>query len=521
MEDCQTEIVPVKILLLEDSEDDFQDLEALLSSMKGISFTLEWAQDFDDGLRALKEKAYDVCLLDSTLGPRGGIEFIREAKAQGNEVPIIMLSESGNSDQDLTALRAGADDYLIKGKIHPTFLRRAVKHALARRRSKREANALQKQLMHAQRMESFGQLAAGLAQDLCNVLAGIVGHLDLIKMNAQPDSQTARSSETALQGCKRAAFLTEQVMACYRRENSAMGAINLQQIVLETVDFLSRLLPKNIAATTTVDRSDELIVSGDPSLIRQALINLSMNAKESMPEGGSIHYRISSHFVDNPPRSVPAARAGRYARLDVSDTGNGITDLDMDKIFDPGFTTKEGTGGVGFGLATVYSIMQHHDGWVDVDSKIGKGCTFSLFFPLSARMVDYPQETLQHPVRSKGLILAVDDDAALAELMKLYLAAAGYTAKVFSSPGEAIAWYSSHAKEVDLILLDMVMSGISGKECFEIFRKIRSDARIAVFSADADKDVQELLKQGAVKFFQKPARYPLIITWVAELLNGG
>lgn len=509
---------PIKILLLEDSEEEFQDLEALLSRMKGLSYTLDWAQDFDDGLQALKEKSYDVCLLDSSLGARGGMEFLREAKAQGVEAPIIMLSEGGRADHDLAALRAGAADYLLKGRIHPTFLERAITYALERRRSRGEADELEKQLMHAQRIESVGQLAASLAQDLGNALGIIIGHLDLIRMRAEPESEIVRSAETALQGCRRAAFLAQQLLAC-ASPDSSVASVNLQQIVLETVDFLGRMLPKNISLTTSVDRSDELIVNGDPALIRQALINLTMNAQEAMPEGGVIHYKISAHFIDSPPRVVAAAHPGRYARIDVRDTGRGIRDADLEQIFEPSFTTKQHGKGLGLGLPTAFSIMRKHQGWIEVDSKYGKGSAFSLFFPLSNRVIEQTHDGPPRRIMSKGLVMAVDDEATAAELMKLYLEAAGYTAKAFTAPGEAIAWFSSHAKEVDLILLDMVMPDISGRECFEILKKIKPDARIALFSGQLDRDVQELLKQGAAKFFQKPARYPLIITWVAEVLG--
>ncbi|MCB0337217.1 MAG: response regulator, partial [Bdellovibrionales bacterium] len=356
--------------------------------------------------------------------------------------------------------------------------------------------------------------------DLNNTLGAIIGHLDLIKLAGEGNQDIEHSADLALESSERARKLIEHVSAFSDQEKSDRKVINLQQTIIETVDLLNRLLAKNIKVSSKLDRSRKLNILVNPVELRQVLMNLALNSQEAMPDGGSLFFEFDI---------ISGAAAGKqgsdeeYVCLIVRDTGYGIQAEHLDHVFEPAFTTKDGLS-LGLGLSTVYRVMQEHNGWVDIESAPGEGTSVSLFFPLqdqpqvaqnSAQIIPFKRPNLNR----KGSILVIEDESVLCELVKLYLEAAGFEAITFTRPTEAIHWFQSNADKVDLVLLDMIMPELSGKKCFEKLQAINPDIPIALCSGFLDKDVQSLLAAGAVKFFQKPGRYPLMVTWIAEALR--
>lgn len=390
----------------------------------------------------------------------------------------------------------------------------------ARKLAEEKSMRLQRQLLQSQKMEAIGQLAAGIAHDLNNALAAVVGHLQLLKMGSSDVIKSEHSINTALTGCKRATSLIEQLLGFSRQGKYNTTVVSLERIASETVDFLRKVLGADIAIEMD-SPAHELLVKGDPSQIQQALTNLIINAKQAMPAGGRIAFRFGLKQIDKPERFNASAAAGRYCFVSVEDTGVGIPPGNIDKVFEPFFTTKGQTNGTGLGLSTVYGMMQSHGGWVDLESEVGKGTTFSLYFPESAgapvEASPVKPRTLQN---CSGTVIIIDDEPVLVELGQEFLRRAGFETHGFSSAEEALEWYRTNWTEVDMIILDMKMPGMDGRECFQELRCINPRAHIAMLSGySQDHTAQELLAMGALKFFQKPLKYPDLVQWIAQMLS--
>jgi signal transduction histidine kinase len=532
------DIEQLRILLVAQNPEDYQTLESVLGHIRLFSSRLEWSRTPDEGLRELSTKPYDICLLDQTIPEfptpaspspfsekRNGvscIHFIQSAIAAGCTAPIIVLSEGDSQESDVAALRAGAADYLMKGRIRPPFLERAIRYALERKKRREAVLQMEKQKMHSQKMKSLGELASRLTLDLSNALGAIVGHLDLIKLETSESESVQNSVEKALDSADRASVLIDHINAFTTPDTALEDNVNLQQVTIETTDLLRRILPTNIRIFTALHRGTDLRIHGNPALLRQILINIARNAEEAMPDGGTIQFSFSVDELSERQGLKPGKKAGTYIRMSIKDSGCGISSEQLDAVFDPTFTTQHPEEGLGLGLPLVYNGMECHQGWVEISSEIGTGTEIDLLFPVPA-VEDVELPTLHQPETesksSKGLILVIEDEAMIVELMKLYLEAAGFATQAFVAAREGVAWYTQNHEEVAMVILDMSMPEMSGKECFYELQKIDPNVQVALISGRNDEDVQELLKNGAIKFFQKPGRFPTMVTWIAEVLQ--
>lgn len=391
----------------------------------------------------------------------------------------------------------------------------------ARKRAEQEAIALQRQLMQSQKMEAIGQLAAGVAHDLNNSLAAVVGHLQLMKLAAQLDANTKRSVETALSGCERATSLIEQLLGFSRQGKYNLKTVSLQHSVDETLEFLSRVVGSDIEIVRN-GAEKRHFVHADRGQLQQALTNLILNAQQAMPEGGSITFEFTSEHIENPTRHNPRAVPGEYAVLTVRDSGVGIDAAHLHKVFEPFFTTKQDSKGTGLGLAMVYGMMQNHGGWVEVESTAGAGTQFRLYFPRveDTTRIDATDGVDRSQPVSSGTVMVVDDEQTLVDLARQFLSLAGFSTEGFTDATEAIHWYERNWSAVDLIVLDMKMPRMDGRSAFTALRRINPDARIVLLSGFIhDAAAQQLLEQGALKFFQKPLRYPELVEWIAATLG--
>lgn len=391
---------------------------------------------------------------------------------------------------------------------------------LERLHAEEEAQKLQRQFTQSQKMEAIGQLAAGVAHDLNNALSAVVGHLQLIGLST-PTAQIAKSVDVALTGCERASSLISQLLGFSRQGKYNLTTIKLQWALEQTVNFLERILGKDIRIVMP-DLNRPIYVSADPAQTQQALINLIINAKQAMPGGGEIKFSCDAVQVTNPERFNVKAKPGRYAVLRIADSGTGIPAEKLHKIFEPFFTTKSEAGGSGLGLAMVYGVMQGHGGWVDVESVEGEGAAFSLFFPEAAPPGETKEEAAEETKPAPfGRIAIVDDEEPLVDLAVQFIESSGLTADGFASGEIFLDWYKQNWQSVDLIILDMKMPGFDGPKMFGEIRTINPSARVAILSGYIhDDSAQNLLKSGALKFFQKPLKYPELTKWIVETLRG-
>ena len=364
--------------------------------------------------------------------------------------------------------------------------------------------ALQRQLLQSQKMEAIGQLAAGVAHDLNNALGAVVGHLQLIKLDLDEHSPLGPSLEVALKGCSRATSLIGQLLGFSRQGKYNPKIIRIRDAVKETLDFVSKIIGKDLKIDFQSQLND-LPIKADPAQLQQVLINLLINAKQAMPNGGSIF--IDSFVSDQlaPQQFNSKATPGTYAVIRIRDTGTGIPREHLDKIFEPFFTTKSEGRGTGLGLPMAYGIMQNHGGWIGLESKVGEGTAFSLYFPLCQTNA-LPAETSGVITSSKshGTVMVVDDEQYLVTLSKTFLEREGLLVHGFTSPHEAIGWYRMNWREIDLVVLDMKMPGIDGSQCFDEIKKINQHAVIIMLSGYIhDELAQSLLVRGARAFFSK------------------
>jgi two-component system, cell cycle sensor histidine kinase and response regulator CckA len=324
---------------------------------------------------------------------------------------------------------------------------------------------LEEQLRQVQKLEAVGQLAGGVAHDFNNVLSVIQGHLSMLELDCDLTVAARDSIGEIRQAADRAANLTRQLLTFSRRQTRRPCRLDLNDVVKNMARMLQRILGEDIAMVLDL-LPGALVVSADAGMMEQVLLNLAVNSRDAMPRGGQL--RVETSMVDLDSAAIarmPQARAGAFVCLTTSDTGTGIPAQVLPRIFEPFFSTKELGRGTGLGLATVYGIVQQHEGWILVDSELGVGTTFRVYLPRqSGRILEAPRRWT--PIASPGgheTILFVEDEPALRALIGNLLSRRGYRVLVAASGPEALEQWRAHASEVNLLLTDLVMpDGMSG-----------------------------------------------------------
>lgn len=389
-----------------------------------------------------------------------------------------------------------------------------------RKRAEDEATLLQRQLLQSHKMEAVGKLAAGIAHDLNNALAAVVGHLHLL--GSAIETQGRASLETALTGCERASSLIQQLLGFSRQGKYNPEGLAIRNVVTTTVEFLAKVIDKDIIVDIGAD-DDALAIQGDVAQLQQVFTNLIINSVQAIKGSGRIQIDFGRREVLHPERFNPRSHTGFFVAVSITDTGAGIAPQHLDKIFDPFFTTKGEREGTGLGLSTVYGIMQNHSGWVEVESEIGVGTRFSLLFPqLEGAIATPPPKPLpiMSEARASGHVMVLDDEPVLVDLARQFLSNAGVFVTGFSDPKEALDWYRTHAHEVDIVILDMKMPRIDGPTCFHEIRRLNPDACVVIMSGYVeDTSAQALLEAGVYHFFEKPLRYPELVGWIVSQLD--
>ncbi|MEN6388002.1 MAG: response regulator [Candidatus Cryosericum sp.] len=381
-----------------------------------------------------------------------------------------------------------------------------------------QETALEEQLRQSQKLEGIGQLAGGVAHDFNNILTGILGYANMLEPEAAPGSTMQQGLQVIQQAAERAAELTRQLLSFARRGGHQHVTVDVNSTVLEVVSLLTRTVNKNITVTEHFD-TDQATVLGDPGQLQQVVLNLAINARDAMPQGGSLTFRTWRQVLNAEQLLAhPGAEPGTFVCLSVSDTGIGIARKNLRRIFEPFFTTKQAGQGTGMGLAMVYGIVKAHGGFIDVESSPGKGATFTVCLPAT----DIPPATVyaaELPGKGHGRILVVDDEEVVRKLTREMLHRAGYDVVTVAGAKDAVAWYRAHPHEVDLVIIDMVMPGADGQECFKALKAIDPGVR-AILSTGygLDGHAQDALDAGMVGYVQKPYHMEELVTAVADAL---
>lgn len=366
-----------------------------------------------------------------------------------------------------------------------------------------EHKRIQAQMLDIQKLDSIGTLAAGVAHDFNNVLASILGRSSILE-SLETDEAKLRHITSITKASERAAELTGKLLAAGRKGRSEHGAVDINAIVQEVFTLLESLGKQNVLLESKED--PELgTVDGDASQVYQAVLNVCINAVESIGRAGSVRARTRNVVVES--GEFPELRAGTYSVLEVTDTGIGMDEATLRRIFEPFFTTKEhrDVKGTGLGLAVTYGVVRSHGGTLKVSSEPGVGSSFELYFPRGKLVSGAEQRTAPPRADGTGLILCVEDNAAFLRALGEMLGLLGYETMAASDGREAIEIYEAQRAQISLVVLDIKMPGIGGLETFLAIKRINPDARVVISTGFGEnREVQQMLERGALAILQKP-----------------
>lgn len=383
-----------------------------------------------------------------------------------------------------------------------------------------EQRTLEAQLRQAQKMEAIGQLAGGIAHDFNNLLTAILGNLSLVLA----DHELARSHQELLsaaeQASQRAANLTRQLLGFSRRAMLRPQTVQLNAILEEAAGLLRRTIDPRIQLI--VHPAANLgTVQADPNQLNQVLMNLCINARDAMPEGGRLMLQTSNVTIDpDYARLHLDARPGDFVRLRVEDTGQGIPPDIRSRIFEPFFTTKEPGKGTGLGLATVFGIVKQHEGWLECYSEVGQGTRFDVYLPRSSKAEPATTLPASPPPRAgHETILLVDDEAIIRNLGKAILGRYGYQVLLAADGLDALEVYRRHRGQIDLVVLDLTMPRLSGRDAFHRLRELNPAVRILFASGYSAEHVASSDGDHLQDFVSKPYRPDELARAVREILD--
>jgi signal transduction histidine kinase len=388
-----------------------------------------------------------------------------------------------------------------------------------------EWSKLEEQLRQSQKMESIGQLAGGIAHDFHNILTVILGHATLLIMQ-QLEPKALISARQIKQAAERAAGLTRQLLAFGRKQIFNPLPLDLNQVTKNMAEMLARLLGEDVVLK--LNFSDQpAAVSADAGMLEQIILNLAVNSRDAMPRGGQVSISIEVCEVDEAhTRRITDAMQGKFIRLSYSDTGTGISPDILPRIFEPFFTTKDVGKGTGLGLATVFGIVKQHKGWVEVESELGQGATFYIYFPITNEVLtnfQFTEDLEPLALTGKGTILVVEDENALRALVVNTLKEGGYRVFQAVDGQNALQIWAEYKNDIDLVFTDIIMpGGLYGRELAERFLREKSSLRI-VYSSGYSMDTMGLsstMREG-VNFLQKPYLPDTLLKIIHRTLNGG
>jgi len=624
----------LRVLLVDDDEDDYIITRDLVSQIKNPRYKLDWVNNYDGALAALLRREHEICLLDFRLGERTGLELLRESRSLIGRPPIILLTGQGDHEIDLEATKAGAADYLIKGQLDVDRLERAIRYAIEGQRAKErlrrdhdlisrimetspvgivvtdqagkitfanhraeevlgltkdaiarrtcsvldwrstdlegnplaeqpsllqqvlasgqvaqdvrytidrpngrhtllstnatplfdaggkidgmvvtveditERLMLEAQLRQSQKMESVGQLAAGVAHDINNILTVIQGHAGLLLNVTPPGSDSVRSLKQIAAASERAASFVRQLLTFSRKQIFRSKILDLNTVLQNLQNMLPQMLGEDIALEIRCQPNLPHI-EADTGMIDQIVMNLAINARDAMPKGGKLLIATSAVEIGAAHlRQHPEARTGWFASLTVTDTGCGMDHKVLHRLFEPFFTTKEMGKGTGLGLATIYGMVKQHQGWIEVQSEIGVGSTFKVFLPVASDSRKAPAAPTVEPKPAQGgeeTILIVEDETGLLELVRNVLQGYRYRVLAASSGAEALRVWDEHNGRIDLLLTDMIMpGGMTGNDLATKLRKQKPSLKVIYTSGYSSELMGKDAGKSNTTFLAKP-----------------
>jgi PAS domain S-box-containing protein len=387
-----------------------------------------------------------------------------------------------------------------------------------RKRAEEEKRILEERLQHADKMEAIGTLAGGIAHDFNNLLMGIQGHASLTLLDLDPSHPHYERLKRIEEQVQSGADLTKQLLGFARGGRYEVKPADMNDIIDRTSSMFGRT-KKEISIHRKYGK-DLWTVEVDQGQMEQVLMNLYVNAWQAMPGGGEIYLETENVLLEDEQAFPYAIKPGQYIKISVTDTGTGMDEKTKERIFDPFFTTKEMGRGTGLGLATVYGIIKGHKGMINVYSEPGHGTTFTIYLPASEKDAVEEKTSAGTIARGTETILLVDDEKMVVDVTRELLESLGYLVYAAGSGQEAIAVYMEKRKEIDLVILDMIMPGMSGGETFDRLREIDPEIRVLLSSGySLNGEAQTIINRGCNGFLQKPFQLEILSQKVREMLD--
>jgi two-component system cell cycle sensor histidine kinase/response regulator CckA len=476
---------PLRLLLVDDSESDQALLLAHLRR-SGWEVSCERVETGEQMRAALERSTADLIISDNRMPAFSAAEALALWRERCPDTPFVIVSGTIGEEQAVELMKGGAHDFLLKDRL--SRLDSAVERALADAAGKVARRQLETQLRQGQKMEAIGRLAGGVAHDFNNILGVIQGEAHLLLQPLPADDPRRAGLEQILFATERAAALTQQLLAFSKSQVLEVRPIDLNVSVARLAGMLDRLVGSRVEVVFE-RRAASGRVRADPSQIEQVLMNLAVNARDAMPDGGRLRIATAEEELAATSPWLPRdASPGRYISLTVSDTGHGMSEAVQARAFEPFFTTKGAEHGTGLGLATVYGIVAQSGGFIHLESPPGGGTTFRIFLPRAGEEEGAAPSESAAPGESPAslavgeTVLLAEDQPALCQLIAKSLERRGYRVLAAEDSSAALAAAEGYAGEIHLLLTDISMPGMGGRELADRLSRIRPGVRVLYMS---------------------------------------
>ncbi len=514
-----------KILIVDDDTVVAASVKAVLNRRE---YDITVTNDALEGVELLHQKQFDLAILDVMMPVMSGFQIMESVKDLRLDTMFIIMTGDTSMDSAIKAIRKGASDYIRKPFDADELMIR-VENAIRHKRSKDEKRIIQSekkqlemQLRQSQKMEAIGTLAGGMAHDFNNTLGIIIGNTELAIRTTPKDSPNRQYLNNIITASCRAEEMVSRLLSFSRITDAEKKPIDLISSVDESLKLLRSSLPSDIEIKKSFP-DFQLVVMGDPTQLNQVMVNLCTNAAHAINgSGGMIEVKLTTREIGlNPLTSFNGLPQGQYAEITITDTGHGIPDDVIKRVFDPYFTTKETGKGTGMGLAVVHGIVKNHGGSIKVESKLNEGTVFTIYVPLIDEVVDSkPIVDIECLPGGKESILLVDDEYMIADTMKIMMEQLGYRVKAFTESSRALEVFESNPHAFDLVITDMTMPRMTGDLLALKIQDIREDTPVIICTGFNNRvDPEKLKNKGICEVLTKPVRTTTLAKAIKDVLN--
>lgn len=391
------------------------------------------------------------------------------------------------------------------------------------KQAEEESRKLENRLRQAQKLEAIGQIASGVAHDFNNILGGITGYSDLIKIRLKNSPEIAKYAEKIIMIATKAGELTKQLLTFARKAPMDIKPVDAHDSIKNIIEMLQHTVDRRIEVQSLLSAKSS-VIQADPSQIQNALLNLGINARDAMPNGGTLTFETEEvylnleSFPDEHIRPAP----GNYLRISIIDTGIGMDEEIKRRLFEPFFTTKERGKGTGLGLASIYGLIEQHNGYITIESEKGEGSTFNLYLPLVKKKESLKKDKNIKLSSGKGSILIVDDEEIIRDSTSEILEDLGYLVSCCTNGEEAVEHYTKNHESIDVVILDINMPKLSGLECFRRLKQVNPNVVVIIATGyGSAKERTKIKDEGAKIFIEKPFRVQKLSDTLKTALQKG